>query len=294
MGCRRHKPHEKIAARTSHVRAAVSLSTSTKEDGRNEVHVEYRETLPALQGQSSLAPAANADAATTTVVAGRPRSPFTRSPTTTVVASPSALHRDYTLKVADNPEAGVRFVARAIGPTTLVAIHPDSNDPPRGCWMDEGSTDRAAQWAERYNRSGWNLYFTANLPRARTSNKPDKDAMEAVRCFYADIDAKDGRTLRDCELTLRALPLAPSLIIASGGGYQPIWLLDRPRSIADAGVREWAEGVGRRIMKVAGGDAVWNVDRILRVPFTTNYPNEKKRRAGRIVCCSGLAFGATP
>ena len=201
----------------------------------------------------------------------------------------------YTPRVADYPEAGVRFLIRAIGPTTLVAIQPDSSAQPHGFWSDESSIDAAAHWAEQHNHSGWNLYFTANLPRAGTPNKPAKDGIEAVRCFYADLDVKDGRTPQHCVAAIRSLPLAPSLIIATGGGFQPIWLLDTPRPTTDSGVCEWAEGVGRRLRAMLpGSDAVQTIDRILRLPFTKNYPTEKKRRAGRVICCSGLVVESAP
>jgi len=41
------------------------------------------------------------------------------------------------------------------------------------------------------------------------------------------------------------------------------------------------EAINKAIAKVVGGDNCHNVDRIMRVPFTINHPNAKKRKAGR-------------
>jgi hypothetical protein len=194
--------------------------------------------------------------------------------------------------VRDAPHDGVRWVLREIGPSTLVAIHPDSHVI-RGLWLDQSCLDEASVWAEAQSKAGFNVYFTANMPRQGTHSKPKKTDIEVLRCAaYADVDAKGGRTLNDCLDGLHGLPLEPSLVIASGGGFQPIWLLDKPLPATPENTLR-VEAVSRAIAVWTGGDSVQNIDRILRVPFTTNYPNIIKRQAGRVACSSGILRSAS-
>jgi hypothetical protein len=208
----------------------------------------------------------------------------------------AGLHPDFdeaapfTIVVKDNPAEGVAFVLHEIGPTTLVAIQPDTRAID-GHWLDGTCVDQAAAWAESRNKAGYNLYYTLNLPRHGTSKKPAKAGIKAVRGFCADVDAKDGRTMDQCLASIAALPLRPSFIIMSGGGFQPVWLLDRLVPVVDETVCQWAEEIGKRIVEITHSDAVQNVDRILRMPFTVNYPNKTKRCAGRTVCLSGVLAG---
>ena len=87
--------------------------------------------------------------------------------------------------------------------------------------------------------------------------------------------------------TIKALRLKPSFVIMTGGGYQPLWLLDHPLQATDEVVRR-AEAIGKRIAELTSSDPVQNVDRILRLPFTRNYPNARKRAEGRTACNSDV------
>jgi hypothetical protein len=71
-----------------------------------------------------------------------------------------------------------------LGPTTLVAIHPDS-----GAIRGFGSMRRA--WTRNAlgrgaKRRRLNIYFTANLPRQGLQKKPMKADIETIRCIFAD------------------------------------------------------------------------------------------------------------
>ena len=141
---------------------------------------------------------------------------------------------------------GVEWILRELGSTTLVAIHPDSGAI-GAFWLDATCVDRATRWAAEQNRVGFNIYFTANLPRQGLQKKPTKADIEAIRCIFADLDAKDGRTMDDCLEALTQLSKQPSLVIMSGGGYQPIWLLDQPDTCDNrscAAGREYCKGYG--------------------------------------------------
>jgi hypothetical protein len=187
---------------------------------------------------------------------------------------------------ANDPGRGVDFIARALGPTTLIAIRPDDG-PAGGFYLDPDNVADAAAWAERLSADGCNIYYSSNQPAPGTNKKPLKSDIQFIRCWHADVDAKDGRTLEQALVDIGKMPLPPSFIVATGGGYQPIWMLSEPVQATTITI-DRAERAGMRLAKLLGGDAVQNVDRILRVPFTVNYPNAKKRAAGRKPCLSGI------
>ncbi len=184
-----------------------------------------------------------------------------------------------------DPAGGLAFVLARVGNTTVVAIHPTTGKV-QTMWLDRNTLDAVAAWADKQNRLGFNLYFAANEPVAGLSKKPTKQQIASIRCVFADIDAKNGRSLPGALAAVLKLP-QPDHIIFSGGGYQPLWVLQIPVAATPENVNK-AEAIGERIAKIADGDAVQNVDRILRLPFTVNYPNKTKEQAGRTPVLSGL------
>jgi hypothetical protein len=202
------------------------------------------------------------------------------------VAPPAPVARLLVHDLRDDVAAGLRFTLDTFGVTTAVLIDPNSGRI-MARWLDEAAFAKVAAWASTKNEAGWNIYFVVNQPIIDMAKKPTKSEIAMLRAAaFADIDAKDGRTLKDALATIALLP-APSVIIASGGGYQPIWMLPEPTP-ATAETIARSEALGGHIAKLVGGDAVQNVDRILRVPFTRNHPNKKKSKAGRVMCLSGL------
>jgi hypothetical protein len=198
------------------------------------------------------------------------------------------------LCVANDPAKGCELILRAIGPTTLVAIRPDRGMD-GATWLDTATLANAANWATQRSAAGSNLYFTLNKPLDGLGKKPAKSDIEILRGNGADIDAKDGRSLDDTRAAIAAVPYPPSLIVMSGGGWQPLWLFGTPIDATPEAVSR-VEATGRTIAALTGGDAVQNIDRIFRLPFTVNYPNQKKREQGREPCLSGiiLAPGGQP
>ncbi|NDW53899.1 DNA-primase RepB domain-containing protein [Aliiroseovarius sp. PrR006] len=90
--------------------------------------------------------------------------------------------------------------------------------------------------------------------------------------FHVDVDAPSDFALA----RLKDFTPRPSVIVFSGGGYQAFWLLDEPMSDLKK-----AEEINKGLAERLGGDNCHNVDRIMRVPGSINWPNTKKRRAGR-------------
>lgn len=135
-----------------------------------------------------------------------------------------------------------------------------------------------------------NLYFCVNEPRPDAPHtKLRKEHIGAIHAVYTDHDPKGGPAELHAErerLNKQARELSasahkPSYILNSGGGMQYIWALDAPLTVTQE-TQDAAEAQGRGLaLKLGGGDAVQNIDRLMRLPNTWNLPDEKKRKKGR-------------
>lgn len=204
---------------------------------------------------------------------------------------PSVAAGTYKIQAAFEPLRGLKLILDQLGPTTLCALEPDTGVS-RGCWLDRENLDHTCKWVEKHNADGFNIYFTLNLPKPGLAKKPSKAEITALRGLPADIDAKHGRSLADAFALVGNVQARPNLIIATGGGFQPIWMFPE-RLPANAKNVGRVEAAGKRLVKVTGSDPIQNIDRILRMPFTMNFPNKKKIAAGRVVCPSGLVLPTT-
>jgi hypothetical protein len=87
--------------------------------------------------------------------------------------------------------------------------------------------------------------------------------------LWADLDVKDGYTRESRIEQLLELPHHPSILVWTGGGWHPYFLLKKPAEGPEELDR--AEYVMRRIAERLGGDPVHDRSRILRVPGTHNW-----------------------
>ncbi|MCC6416080.1 MAG: hypothetical protein IT582_09235, partial [Opitutaceae bacterium] len=69
----------------------------------------------------------------------------------------------------------------------------------------------------------------------------------------------------------------------SGGGYQAFWQLKNPY-LLDGNTERAAdfERFNKTLEQTFGGDTCHNVDRVMRLPYTVNLPDEQKRKKGRV------------
>lgn len=147
-----------------------------------------------------------------------------------------------------------------------------------GCWFGD-DISASTEWAVAASLAGRNVYWTTNRVVEGCNTKPGKVDIVAARFTHVDIDPpRDGgpfdKLLIQAELL--ALSVPPTLIIDSGGGLQAFWRLSGPASLAEV------ESVNRSIaQRFPGGDACHSIDHLMRLPGTVNYPNAKKRAAGR-------------
>ncbi|WP_412032955.1 DNA-primase RepB domain-containing protein [Nitratireductor aquimarinus] len=154
----------------------------------------------------------------------------------------------------------------------LAAIPPDGGRPEFKTFLPTELSE-AENWIEvRQGVSG--LYYQVNEVRAGLVNrKAAKADIARVLHLHADIDVNDKATL----LRIRSFVPAPTVVIFSGGGFQPLWTLLEPSTEVDR-----VERINTAIASALGGDNCHNVDRLLRLPGTINMPNAKKRAAGRV------------
>lgn len=168
-----------------------------------------------------------------------------------------------------------------------------------------------ADWVKRQNgrESRGNIYFHVNPCRPPQRGKARKSDLLALTAFHVDVDGKDQPDAPDWKDEAAVtkwrgqkkamLPLAqfsglpdPSVVVWSGGGFQLFWLLPEPLVLPLGGPdRDALIARYERVNKALGAavtrlwlkaDHTHNAERIMRLPGTTNWPDAKKRKAGRV------------
>ena len=173
---------------------------------------------------------------------------------------------------------------RPSGPWILSSVHPETNVmKTRAC----ASEENVEEFLSTYHDC--NLYYSLNPVIRPEDKKAERKNIAAVEYLHVDLDPRAGEPLEEehdrIERLLANLPTGipqPTVVIFSGGGYNLLWKLEDPIEIN--GNVETAEEVklyNLRLESVLGGDNCHNIDRILRLPGTTNWPNAKKRKRGR-------------
>lgn len=179
-----------------------------------------------------------------------------------------------------------RFLREAIGDSIQLNAISQEGGPPQVKWFGEDSAE-AAGWATKMNAQRHNVYFTVNVVTPHLIKKATKSDIVSIRYAHVDIDPPSEGSEWDKDeaiLQLELLEPEPSIIIDSGGGLQAFWRLDGTSDGLEV------EALNKAIERQLGGDHCHNVDRIMRVPGTVNYPNEKKRRKGRIPAPARLLY----
>ena len=129
-------------------------------------------------------------------------------------------------------------------------------------------------------RASENVYFGVCTRRDTRSGK--KENLSHFPGLWADLDFKDftGGEADVCA-KLKSFPLQPTVLLHTGGGAHAYWLLTVPIAITPDRIGQ-LESLNAGFAKILGGDRCHDLPRILRVPGTTNLPDEKKRQKGRI------------
>ncbi|TNF15448.1 MAG: AAA family ATPase [Rhodobacteraceae bacterium] len=186
----------------------------------------------------------------------------------------------------DAAEQAVQFLKHldASGWHNLAAIDPNGGAPISKSFAP-GSWAEIAEWVSHWSGQR-NLYYTVNEVREGFGNaKPGKSDIANVRALFVDLDPHPAGELEAERARIKsALEGAPVLfgeIVDSGRGYQALAIFTEKRRATDE-TREWAEQYGRGLCVALGGDAVQNVDRLLRLPGPLNIPTPDKRAKGYV------------
>lgn len=191
-------------------------------------------------------------------------------------------------------DAAVEFLEawRPGGPWVLTAIEvdpPKGQKGPRTPTVTLTTADAVRRWVHDHSGGRWNLYFTVNVTRGPVSKKPEKADMAAATGLHVDVDPRPREPLdaerERAERVLREYKPQPTVIIDSGGGFQGFWRLgeevDLPGEPGDEARHRPVEERNLTIETSLQGDSCHNIDRIMRLPGTVNWPGEKKRKKGR-------------
>jgi hypothetical protein len=178
---------------------------------------------------------------------------------------------------------------------TVVAIMPDTQVV-HARTFPRGTEDAACAWIADHQATGRNVYFQPNETRADCHKKPGKVDMVAALCRFADVDpadalfplAEERDRLARLAAFLAASKCPPTCIIDSGNGIQPLWAVIREALTPEVTARVEAETAA--LERTLGAGGTHNIDRLLRLPGTANYPTKAKMAKGRGVTRARLIF----
>jgi hypothetical protein len=157
------------------------------------------------------------------------------------------------------------------------------------------AVDQAISFVDNYNGKR-NLYYTVNPTIGDMDKKPKKTDIRLVEYLLGDLDPRDDESAEDAKTRYLnqlngSFEPKPTVIVDSGNGLQGLWKLAQPiplnenRDSIVADVEARSEALMLRLGSKAGTQ---NIDRILRLPGTTNLPNAVKLKKGRVACPAKL------
>lgn len=174
------------------------------------------------------------------------------------------------------------FLTRWGFPVTLVAIKPDGGQGATVAHTFTGK-DGLEFWLTE-NNANRNIYFTVNNTPL-VHKKPTRNDITSINALHVDIDPRAGEELKaERRKALGALRKPsngtppPTVIIDSGGGYQGFWRFTKPVPADDY---DTLASYNKYLEQQFEADACHNIDRLMRLPGTINWPNQKKREQGR-------------
>jgi hypothetical protein len=205
------------------------------------------------------------------------------------------------------------------GPWVLTAIVPDGDTET----ITAHDAEEVAAFIRKHDGKR-NLYYSVNPTRTALSKKTAKADIAAIEFALADLDPDEGESpdaakqRYHTQLNGGSFKPRPVAAIDSGNGLQCLWRLKNPIALgkpvkvkvrvkgkdgkdklvsklqflpADQAAIDDVEGRIKDIMvRLGARPGTQNIDRILRLPGTTNLPNAKKRKEGRIPCETKLLW----
>jgi hypothetical protein len=178
------------------------------------------------------------------------------------------------------------------GPWVLTAIDPETVAI---ATVTVATAAEAIEFVARHDGNR-NLYYSVNPTIAPMTKKATKADIAAIEYLQADLDPRGIETPEEAKAryltSIGEYPNKATVVVDSGNGIQGLWRLD-PRVELDgedreAKIAEVEERVGELIKALGGTAETRNVDRIFRLPGTTNIPTAAKKAKGRVACPAKL------
>jgi hypothetical protein len=192
-----------------------------------------------------------------------------------------------------DPSQALKFlkIFRPGGDWQLTAINPETKRIKARTFRST-QIDEMCRWIEVRNTAGDNIYFFVAETMTPLDKKAKREDIKEVSSLHVDIDVdyKNGQTVDQAiEKAIERLSSGdhgiphPTFTILSGGGVQAFWCLKGPIPIdGDVARANEVAKYNQRLAQLLGGDNCHNVDRVMRLPGTINWPDKKKRDRGRI------------
>jgi hypothetical protein len=171
---------------------------------------------------------------------------------------------------------------------TLTAIIPEGG-PTATATFAKSDADRmkAIKWINERQAEGKNIYFQ-DCSVATVNARPKKQDATLIHCAHVDLDVQGvlspeahATALKAIIAVLEGYKLPPTDIVCTGNGMQAFWYLDKPLPATPENIAK-IENINEALRDALGGDACQDVAHLMRLPFTVNYPNAKKRGLGRV------------
>jgi hypothetical protein len=179
---------------------------------------------------------------------------------------------------------------------------------PKGAWVltaiqPEGPTvtrlfnnlEDARRFVVEHNEAGYNIYYSVNVTKGDLRSKAKKSDITFIEALHLDADPAPDESPE--EFKARILPKLesfdprPSVVIDSGNGVQGLWFLKKRVKNDGSETIAQIEDLNHALAEAFDADpSTRNIDRILRLPGTINYPNARKRKIGRKECSAKLLW----
>lgn len=221
-------------------------------------------------------------------------------------------------KLDHHEDPRIRFLKELRpGEPTLLAAIPQNDGAPVSHWYRPGGEAATLKWLDTMNggEKRHNVYFQPNKVREDfTGDKPKVEDFERIDFAHFDWDVPKNKQQSFLSQPDEARQKAfakglgdllsyaekvffphsgpmpqPTMRWETGGGVQGLYRLAAPPD------REEAEALNKALIAAGGrwGDpGTWNIDRLCRIPRTTNWPNAAKRAQGRGPISAGAPHGS--
>jgi predicted P-loop ATPase len=171
----------------------------------------------------------------------------------------------------------------------LLSSDPNSDRRQMVGYVAENVED-ALDWVVRQQAKGHGVYYALNAPGSHQVKKAKVTDLRTLYGAHVDLDLPKGMDRNSPEAEAYLAELRERLsrcklwdgcpwIVMSGNGLQAIWFFDEPMRATKEN-QDALLTLNLRLAKQFGGDHCHNIDRILRLPGTVNYPDAKKRARG--------------